>query len=111
MSKVETAKVREAAEYPEYDIQKLTKPAGVIPTREIIRMHATSKTTYDKYYMPTTLTSDGAPKPIRRTKQVKLPVSVDGKKFDDTESLWEYLTTEGGYSRAPKQVRRDKISR
>lgn len=105
----ETAVEAEAPKYPEYDIQRMTSEKSQM-RREIIRMHATSRHTYDKYYSPIGLTPDGAPMPIRRTKQVKLPVSLDGKTFADTESLWEYLLM-AGYSRAPKQARRDKISR
>lgn len=119
---VETKKVNEATaesttaeaekKYPEYDIQRMTNPGATNQhAKEIIRMHATSKTTYDKYYCPIGLTPDGAPKPIRRTKQVKLPVAIDGKKFGTTAELWEYLLESSQYSRAPKQARRDKISR
>lgn len=103
-----------AKKYPEYDIQRLTKDTSKDAgghAREVIRMHATSRVTYDKYYMPIGLTPEGAPKPIRRTKRVKLPMSLDGKIFEDTNSLWEYLQDTKQYSRAPKQVPRDKISR
>lgn len=114
---VETEKVIEATaaeetkkqKYPTYDIQRLTKAQGIPPTREIIKMHATSETTYDKYYIPASINNDGSPKPIRRTKQVHLPVSINGKKFDTTTALWEELLASGDYSRAPKQARRDKI--
>lgn len=108
----ELTEYQESIKYPEFDIQKMTAPgASAQWPREIIRMHATSKTTYDKFYCPMGLSPDGAPKPIRRTKHVKLPVSIDGRKFDTTIDLWEYLMKYSKYSRAPKQARRDKITR
>lgn len=94
--------------YPEYDIQRMTSVKSM-HEREIIKMHATSKTTYDKYYCPIGVMPDGAPQPIRRTKQVKLPVSIDKKTFTTTTDLWEYLVASGGYSRAPKQAKRTKL--
>lgn len=117
MQNVETNLVNEAAAedlvaYPSFDIQRMTNPGKNNPhQREIIRMHATSRTTYDKHYAPIGLNADGSPKPIRRTKHVRLPVTLDGVKFGTTEALWNYLLETSKYSRAPKQARRDKISR
>lgn len=62
---------------------------------ETLVMIATGNASYDKIYY-------SAAGQIFREKHVKLPVSLDGKKFDKVWDLFKYLTTEGNYRRVKK---------
>lgn len=57
---------------------------------EVMVMASTSSKTYKKAY-------GYREKNIRRIKEVKLPVSHNGRKFDSVEKLWPYLLENCGY--------------
>ena len=72
-----------------------TKPNNGM-TPETIYFMATATDQYLKRYIP-----QGSEKE-RRTKHVHLPVSIDGKRFEKVQDLFDHLLATGAYRQVTK---------